>query len=75
MIVGEKIICINYKAQYLTYDVTIGQIYEVSDISMVKTSLVKDRVRVKEKGNSYYPTELFITLEQWREKQLKLIGI
>ena len=72
MIVGEKIICINYKTQYLTivsYDVTIGQIYEVSD------TLVKDRIRVKEKGNSYYPTELFITVEQHRENQLNKLLI
>jgi hypothetical protein len=84
MIVGDKVICINDNNKQGTYSVTIGQIYEVSNISMVKTSLVKDReeklnqlfgIRVKEKGNSYYPTELFITLEQWREKQLKLIGI
>lgn len=69
MIVGDKVICINDNNKQGTYSVTIGQIYEVSN------TLVKDRIRVKEKGNSYYPTELFITLEQWREKQLKLIGI
>lgn len=68
MIVGDKVICINDNNKQGTYSVTIGQIYEVSDTSY-------SRIRVKEKGNSYYPTELFITLEQWREKQLNLIGI
>ena len=60
MIVGDKVICIkDYNdSGWLSknYSVTKGQLYEVSD------TLVKDRIRVKEKGNSYYPTELFITL-------------
>ena len=67
MIVGDKVICINDNNKQGTYSVTIGQIYEVSD------TLIKDRIRVKEKGNSYYPTELFITLKQHRDNQLNQI--
>lgn len=71
MIVGDKVICIkDYNdSGWLSknYSVTKGQLYEVSD------TLVKDRIRVKEKGNSYYPTELFITLKQHRDNQLNQI--
>jgi hypothetical protein len=63
MIVGDKVICIS-NFTIAQYDVAIKQVYEVSD------TLVKDRIRVIEKGNSYYPTELFITVEQHRENQL-----
>lgn len=35
----------------------------------------KGRIRVKEKDNSWYPTELFVTQEQWREQQLNQLGI
>ncbi len=67
--VNDKVICINDNNQQGIYSVIIGQIYEVSD------TLVKDRIRVREKGNSYYPTNLFITVEQHRENQLNKIGI
>jgi hypothetical protein len=62
--VNDKVICINDNNQQGIYSVIIGQIYEVSD------TLVKDRIRVREKGNSYYPTNLFITVEQHRENQI-----
>ena len=74
MIVGETVICINDNNKQGTYSVTIGQIYEVSNI-LVTSAPILDRIRVKEKGNSYYPTELFITVKQHRDNQLKLIGI
>lgn len=63
MIVGDKVICIS-NFTTAQYDVAIKQIYEVTN------TLVKDRIRVTEKGNSYYPTELFITIEQHRENQI-----
>ena len=71
MNVGDKVICIENHSNggWLSKNdsVTKGQVYEVTD------TLIKDRIRVREKGNSYYPKELFITLQQWREQQLDKI--
>ena len=69
MKVGDKVICIKSAPKY-EYDIVINQIYEVSD-----TLIKVDRIKVKEKDKSYYPTNLFISVEQHRENQLNKIGI
>ena len=83
--VNDKVICIkDITNGELPYNITIGQIYEVSNC-LVENHLpstamqsVRDTsvyINLIGKKNSYYPTELFITLKQHRENQLKLIGI
>jgi hypothetical protein len=71
MRVGDKVICINHNnGGWLSKNDSLikGKVYEVTDT-------IKGRIRVKEKGNSWYPTELFVTQEQWREQQLNQLGI
>ena len=71
MKVGDKVICIenHNNGGWLSKNdsVTKGKVYEVTD------TLVKDRIRVREKGNSYYPTNLFISVEQHRDNQINQI--
>ena len=77
----EKIVCITKTYNNTTYEggIIIGQIYDVIDY--LPTVAPNGRFRIKGKFEQLrimtdiYPKELFITLEQWREKQLKLIGI
>jgi hypothetical protein len=71
MRVEDKVICINHNnGGWLSKNDSLikGKVYEVTDT-------IKGRIRVKEKGNSWYPTELFVTQEQWREQQLNQLGI
>jgi len=80
MKVGDKVlpqavciavICINHNdGGWLSKNDSLikGKVYEV-------TYTIKGRIRVKEKDNSWYPTELFVTTEQWREQQLNQLGI
>jgi len=80
MNVGDKVICIedynNVGWLPKNRSVTKGQVYEITD------TLIKDRIKVRGNGidhngqycwKFYYPKELFITLQQWREQQLDKI--
>jgi hypothetical protein len=81
MKVGDKVICIEdyNNGGWLpkNYSVTKGQLYEVSgkmagiNYNQIDTS----KITLEGKGNVKYPTNLFITIEQWREQQLNKILI
>jgi hypothetical protein len=81
MRVGDKVICINHNnGGWLSKNDSLikGKVYEVIEEVIYHFSsadTIKGRIRVKEKGNSWYPTELFVTQEQWREQQLNQLGI
>ena len=82
MKVGDKVICIkdHNNGGWLANDtVTKGKVYEVFG-----TYPFKDRIRLMEKGMSYFKTtargsllcsNLFITVQQHRDNQLNKIGI
>jgi hypothetical protein len=77
----KKIVCVTKTYNNTTYEggIIIGQIYDVVDY--LPTVAPNGRFRIKGKFEQLrimtdiYPKELFITLEQWRDNQLNLIGI
>lgn len=77
----KKVICVTKEYNGSTYNggVIIGEIYDV--VEYVPNSHPNGRFRIKGKleeqriMRDFYPKELFITLEQWREQQLNKIGI
>ena len=61
-----------YEVSYFFSQVEVVQLTELSEINKSNDQKIvySDRIRLKEKGNNFYPTEIFITLEQYREQQL-----
>lgn len=53
------------------YDVTIGQTYNVTEYEPMNPD--KPTKLYRTDNNKYYPIELFIKIEQYREQQLNKI--
>jgi hypothetical protein len=77
----KKVVCITneYKGSKYNGGVIIGEVYDV--VEYVPISHPNGRFRIEGKleeqriMSDFYPKELFITLEQFREQQLNKIGI
>jgi hypothetical protein len=73
-----KVVCIKkYRSQGLQYELTYGKIYDtvpgtarIASIDNFNYWIINDR-GYKE----YYSREKFITLEEWRKRQLNELGI
>jgi hypothetical protein len=61
-----------YEVSYFFSQVEVVSLTELSEINKSNDQKIvySDRIRLKEKGNNFYPTEIFITLEKYREQQL-----
>lgn len=64
----HKVICIS---KHKWYDLTIGEIYNVTEYEPMNPD--KSNKLYRTDNNKYYPIELFITIEQYREQQLNKI--
>lgn len=70
-----KVVCIkHFKSQGLQYELTYGKVYDVLEVPKWASSgtihLMNDRG-----FKSLYNINSFITLEEWRDKKLKELGI
>lgn len=70
-----KVVCIkHFKSQGLQYELTYGKVYHTVDNPSWAAEntyyLMNDRGFI-----SAYNSSSFITLEEWRDKKLKSIGI
>jgi len=78
MKVNDKIICIrsnskNAKANGQT-PVYKNQIYTVEDIVIYYSSNHPSSIKLKE-SDSYYPSDIFLTVKQYRKLKLKKITL
>ncbi len=73
-----KVVCIKkYRSQGLQYELTYGKIYEtvpgtsrIPSIDNYNYWIINDRGR-----KEYYSKDEFLTLEEWRKRQLNELGI
>jgi len=75
-----KIVCIKkYKSQGLQLELTYGKVYDVLPVAKGLENLpfAKDNYTIRNDRNQieYYSITDFVTVDEWRELQLKEIGI
>ncbi len=77
MIINEKVICIKNTDKicqilhYLDDNLTIGKEYDAEYITEYQKYLILN----DKNSYIYYPIEWFITVEEYRDKRLKELGI
>lgn len=65
-----KIICIKNKIENITWEITIGKVYESKIDKKNFYQIINERGAI-----FYYPKELFITMSEYRNHKLEEIGI
>jgi len=80
-----KVVCIKkYRSQGLQYELTYGKIYDTVPSTAFLPELLSDPTSIdnfnywiiNDRGyKEYYSREKFITLEEWRKRQLNELGI
>lgn len=73
-----KVVCIKeFKSTNLMYELTYGKIYDTISITRGLSNYIKDEYKITcDRGFvEFYNKDLFVTLEEWRERQLDKILI
>ena len=71
-----KVVCIKkFKSTNLMYELTYGKIYDTISITGVLSNYIKYKITCDRGFVEFYNKDLFVTLEEWRERQLDKILI